>query len=169
MRSMSKCLSICFCALLFLGVSPTDSLGKDMPAVGVPFWGGLSSGMDKKEVKALYPKYKSQMSDDCPVRVLSKYRKKKLLSLILLGTDKQSDCSAIVLASLIEEYGSDYSANNEVQQTGVTAIGISMTGVMERVDYTWQFEKHRMVYSVMPTTPVTYNLIYTVRQDDKLY
>ncbi len=132
----------------------------------VALWGGLYSGMAKSEVKALYPKYRAEFFPDCPVKVLTNYKKKKLISVILIGTDKGGNCTERVVAAHQAEHGV-IEGDLEVQATNIGIIGV--TGTLERRDFNLQLDGKRVTVAVMPTRPTTFNIIHTVRTDGKLY
>jgi hypothetical protein len=135
----------------------------------VILWRNLHSEMTKKEVKALYPDYKWEIAPRCQAKVLSNYKNKKLVSVILLGTDRNSNCTDQIFADLRVSYG-DGKASNESQANMPLLYGSTLVmGSLPRRDINWRAEGRRITLSILATNPRTYNVIYTVREDGKLY
>ena len=132
-------------------------------------WRDLYAGMTKAEVKALYPKYKSSLSPDCPVRVLSTYEKGRLVSVILLGRDESAPCTAKIFDEYQRQYGEvSGELNTQNAMPIATSNSVSFRS-FKRLDYVWNAQGKTVRLSIMPGKPLGYNLIFTTRTDGRLY
>ena len=85
--------------MLFLLAAAISQATPSTPARPI-LWRDLRAGMPKKEVKRLYPDFKSEVSSQCGVRVLSTYKDGGLRGVILVNRGKPNGCAD----KLLEEY-----------------------------------------------------------------
>ena len=154
---------------VLVAVLPTSAVGADGPPQRVLLWRDLYAGMTKTEVKALYPQFTATISPNCPVRVLSTYKAKQLVSVILLGDDAKAACSSRLADELKHEYGEGSVEHNTQSSMPIAAGGSVSQTIFQRLDILWKAETKSVRLVLMPGKTRGYNLIFTTRTDGKLY
>jgi hypothetical protein len=164
---MSECRK--WLSVLVTAMLPLSAIAADGTPKRVLLWRDLYAGMTKTEVKALYPQFTAAIAPNCSVRVLSTYKAKQLVSVILLGNDARTACSTRLADELKREYG-EGSVERSTQSSMPIAAGGSVSQTeFERLDIVWKAEGKSVRLALMPGKPRAYNLIFTTRTDGKLY
>ncbi|GAA0296028.1 hypothetical protein GCM10009087_02220 [Sphingomonas oligophenolica] len=131
-------------------------------------WRDLYAGMPKAEVKAAYPKYKAELYPGCPVRVLSTYKNGGLMSVILLGSDKNAPCYDNIMKDMTSKYGEGkISFYNQMAFPLGVAAGLAGVGSFKRKDATWNSGDVQISVILMHEKQRDFNLIMSVGPDWK--
>ena len=170
MRSLraQAAIGIFLAATLGVGSSMAAADGDEDSIQRIHFWRELYAGMSKKELKAAYPKWKAEISEDCPVKVMATFKKDRLISLILLGQDKLAPCTDRIRADLTEKHGQGVIEHRVQGSSLATSSAIFLKETAVR-DYVWQLQGYSIRLAIMPGGVQGYNLIFTTRTDGKLY
>lgn len=87
------------------------------PVHATTLWGGLSEGMSKAEVKALYPKRSTLLMEGCGADISPEYQKGKLTAVGLEYASKsEARCGEIITQTLIEKYGEPLAIETEIER-----------------------------------------------------
>ena len=139
--------------LLLTGSVESTSLDDE----SITLWENLRYGMPKSEVKALYPKYKATILNDCPVRVLSTYTKSKLKAVILVNAKNSPACADRVKFDLESKFGPP--SRIDVLKQPKLRIFIP-GGSVRREDRIWDIGGRRIVLATFPGVHDGYNVVY---------
>ena len=136
----------------------------------IELWGGFTTASTKADIKAFkatQPKKKVEIIPGCIAEMGYRQKKKRLVTIIFLGLDRDADCHARLLAPLL-----DRPDKPEVKSTTFgSVIGNGMGGSIDTISegsvLIWRdgIKKTKIV----KTPGRGYNLIFTVREDKYLY
>jgi hypothetical protein len=125
-------------------------------------WRDLRAGMPKSQVKTLYPKYRAEVVEGCPVQVLSTYKKDNLRTVILVNTINSPPCSDRVRLYLVQAYGSPQMERSGTEETGTVSAGSSVSSFSHhRHDETWVIGPLRILFVTFPGSHKGYNIIFS--------
>lgn len=136
----------------------------------IELWGGFTTDDTKADIKAFkakHPKKKIEIIPGCIAEMGWRQKKKRLVTIIFLGLDRDANCHARLLAHLSER-------PDEPEVKGTTfgsVIGNRMGGSIDRSSegamLIWRdgVKKTKLV----KTPGRGYNLIFTVRDDKYIY
>ena len=136
----------------------------------IELWGGFTTANTKADIKAFkakHPKKKIEILPGCIAEMGYRQKKKRLVTIIFAGLDREADCHRRLLAQLMERPDKP-----EVQSTTFgSVIGNGMGGSIDTVSegamLVWRDGEKKT--KLVKTPGRGYNLIYTVRGDKYLY
>jgi hypothetical protein len=162
--------STCFIALFW-----SPAIAKEPGTAAEPqimLWNGLHTATTKAQLKAYIatlPGKRVELAPGCRAQLVYRFIKDRLVTINLMGINKEAACSDILLTDLTREYGEAKSATG-IQATGPFSTGSSVAvGTISRQDHVWQADGRRILLSVIPGKPSSYNLIFTVRPEKYLW
>ena len=161
---------MCVSALLY---SPTVANGPGNQAEPQTLlWNGLHTATTKAELKAYIarlPEKRVELSPGCHAQLVYRFIKDRLVSINLMGLNKEADCSDLLLKDLTNQYG-EAKLSTGAQATGPFSTGSAVAvGTISRQDHMWNADGRRILLAVMPGKPSSYNLIFTVRPEKYLW
>ncbi len=162
--------SICVSTLLFSPVIANGTATDAEPQTML--WDGLHTATTKAELKAYIarlPGKRVELSPGCQAQLVYRFIKDRLVSINLMGINKEADCSGVLLRELTSRYG-EAKLSNGAQATGPFSTGSAVAvGTISRQDHMWNADGRRVLLAVMPGKPSSYNLIFTVRPEKYLW
>lgn len=154
-------------ALLALGLQGAPSAEEVEP---IELWGGFTTANTKADIKAFkakQPKKKVEIIPGCVAEMGYRSKKKRLVTIIFLGLDRDADCHRRLLQPLLER-------PDEPEIKGTTFGGVigngmggSMGTITEGSVLVWRDGDKKT--KLVKTPGRGYNLIFTVRDDKYLY
>ncbi len=139
-------------------------------AAPIELWGGFTTANTKADIKAFkakHPKKKIEIIPGCIAEMGYRSKKKRLVTIIFLGLDREADCHRRLLEALLKRPD-----DPEVQSTTFgSVIGNGMGGSIDTISegsmLVWRdgVKKTKLV----KTPGRGYNLIFTVREDKYIY
>ena len=154
------------------GLSATPAMSAERssasPEVPIELWGGLTSATTKAEMRAFrdqLPDKRAQLYPGCLAQVLYRYKKERLVMVLLLGRNKDAPCSDILLRDHTAKLGAPIVTNTTQSSMPIVAGGIVLSHQFTRTDYTWQGQGREVLLAFMPGRPSGYNLMFTVLPD----
>jgi hypothetical protein len=149
--------------LLALAVSPAAHAQSADP---IELWGGFSTADSKADIKAFkakQPKRKVELIPGCIAEMGWREKKKRLVTIIFLGLDRDADCHRRLLADLMKR-------PDKPEIKGITfgsVIGDGMGGSIDTISegavLIWRDGDKKT--KLIKTPSSGYNLIFTVRED----
>lgn len=138
------------------------------PRAPIALWGGLTTATTKAEMrafKARLPDNRAELYPGCPAQVLYRYKQDRLVMILLLGRNKDTPCSDMLLRDYTAKYGAPTVSSATQSSMPVVAGGIVMSHQFTRIDYTWHAEGREVLLAVLPGKPSGYNLMFTAQSD----
>jgi hypothetical protein len=146
-----------------------DNVPKATQMPSIELWRGLTTATTKAELKAfrraLPKKGRAELYPGCDVEVGYRYIKERLVSIILLGTEREGNCTRQIMEDMTAKYG-DPILSQEAQATG--PIG-TRYGSITHTDFIWKLPEKRIALYVIPGRITSYTYVFTLRPDKFLH
>lgn len=163
------CMKTLRTAFALMAVS-VPVLAHAQEAEPIELWGGFTTASTKADIKAFkatQPKKKVEILPGCIAEMGHRHKKKRLVTIIFLGQDREADCYRRLLAPLMERPDEP-----EVRSTTFgSVIGNGMGGSIDTISegsvLVWRDGIKQT--KIVKTPGRGYNLIFTVREDKYLY
>lgn len=136
----------------------------------IALWGEFSTAStaaDIKAFKAKWPKKRPEVIPGCPSEMGYRTSKSRMVSITLIGQDRDADCFNRMFAHYRERFG-----NPETDTTTFgTVLGFGAGGVLDTTSTgivnIWR--EGELKIKLVRTPGAGYNLFFTVREDKYLY
>jgi len=143
---------------------------KAQDAGPIELWGGFTTANSKADIKAFkakHPKKKIEILPGCIAEMGYRSKKKRLVTIIFLGLDREANCHRRLLDDLLQRPDEPETQSTTFGSVIGNGMGGSIDTISEGSMLVWRdgVKKTKLV----KTPGRGYNLIFTVREDKFLY
>jgi hypothetical protein len=152
-----------------LGFGSTSPVGAEEPEA-IELWGDFTTHSTKDDVKAFkatQPKKKVEIIPGCIAEMGYRSKKKRLVTIIFAGLDREADCHRRLLAQLRERPDEPEVGSTTFGSVIGNGMGGSFGTITEGTVLIWRDGEKKI--KLVKTPSSGYNLIFTVRPDKYIY